>query len=72
MQVTGRRKCEDAEARIWGKLTSAMKERRIADVGISGSGQAMANLGATVRSLSSFALFLSNACCRQSSRLLQL
>ena len=34
--------------------------------------QAIANLGATVRSLSSLALFLSKACCRQSSRLLQL
>jgi len=37
-----------------------------------GEDQAIANLGATVRSLSNLALFLSKACCRQSSRLLQL
>ena len=43
-----------------------MKERR------DEAGHAIAILDATVRSLSSFALFFSNACCRQLSRFWQL
>ena len=50
------------EGRRWGN------EGKGEDEDVGQAGHAVAILDATVRSLSSFALFFSNACCRQLSR----
>lgn len=76
MNMRRRWRCEDGDGRARGPNNAAWVRRRVRAMrqgewegrGDEQAGHAIAILDATVRSLSSFALFFSNACCRQLSR----